>query len=387
MNKTGAAAVAWVKLEGENRVVIAKTRPNHETPWGPVHPISPPMNVVNILPNITDTGIACVIWGTNDKYYFSREDTPNAWSPYEHVVNNDFPTIADVSFDYRGNPLVIAYQPKNSAAYSYHFKSTNGPFPVPGSTQSLIPKIIKNKQGQKAILWTYLYSPSVGTADYWFYFSLYPSDTYKSIAGMGFKNLDKEFAKDISASMNKDNHLAIIWNHYDSMSQSYLLKTVIKSDSPLQEDLKNSGNSTESSIVIDDEGNAVAVWIKPFENKNVVWAAIRPKNKGSWQGEPKLLSDANHNAESVQVDFNNGSFIVVWGEKADGKIFKRIIRGSTLSPKAEPYEWTPAVQLSPPNQNCWYPSIAFSEKEGIITWTTHSRHSKDYQIQVAKLSM
>jgi hypothetical protein len=138
---------------------------------------------------------------------------------------------------------------------------------------------------------------------------------------------------------------------------------------------------TDSAICIDDNGNAVAVWIEPFKKYTVVYAAYKSQNQ-EWQAA-QILSNFNNNAEHVQLSFSNGVFVVVWGE-SDSGVFKRSIFGVTLAP-AEKCKWSEPVLLSPEEENCWHPSIAFGEKGGIITWTSHVQDTPDFQIQVADL--
>jgi hypothetical protein len=395
INSQGAASVVWIKSHGQDLYSLhASTRANSDSAWAPAQTVSEPMKIFTFFPSVTLDGTSTIIWsGFNPqkelRYYYSQQDKSNPWTQAEAIYYPELSIFKDVITDYKGDPLVLASAGETTIHY-FHSRSNEKslkPFRDLPKLQSdgkeaFAPMLIKNPKGTIAALWGYY---STWYNNYYFKAALYQdSRTFNSGVDLGsldFTKLDKDKTRDISASLNNKDEIAVIWSHFDSASTKHQLKTNINKETKSIRDSQD--GFTDSAIWVDDEGNAVAVWIETFKKQNVVYAAFKPKTK-SWQGVPQQLSNIDNHAEHVQLGFTNGVFVVVWGE-SDSTTFKRSIFGATLAPKPENFEWTSAQQLSPANFNCWYPSIAFGEKGGIITWTSHVKRSPDYQIQVADL--
>lgn len=413
MNLQGAATVVWVKSQGQDTYILqAATRPNDGSPWTSAQSISDIMNIHTYFPAVTLDGTCTVIWSSWDKnktlqHYYSKKEGASPWTPTRAIDYPELTTIEDATVDFHGDPLILASKPKEFGVYSYHYKPNEKPsqpftelpkLPNSGKENAFVPQMLKNKQGQLAALWINEKKISDWKykhikTDYQFLFAKYQNkdkwDTSPTpIDTLNFNDFEKDKVRDISASLNKDLNLAILWSYFDYSSKKHKLKSTIKSSIGIKsEEIKDSQvEFTDIAILMDDDGNTVAVWIQPFKEQNVVYAAFKPKEKETWQGVPLELSNITNKAKNVQLGYCNGVFVAVW-EEADSMTFKRSIFGTTLQPKPEKFAWTPAVQLSPANQNCWYPSIAFNEKGGIITWTTHVKRTTDYQIQVANLTV
>ena len=401
INNQGAATVVWIKSHGQDLYSLqTSTRANSESAWDQTQVISEPMKIFTYFPSVTVDGTSTIIWsGINPQkaiqYYYTKTDAPNHWQQAEAIHYSELSNIKDVIVDFKGDPFVLASS-DDTTIRSYHYKSNEKPskshtgllkLPQSDAEEALAPILLKNPQGKIAALWGNLINAGwTDPKDYHFKASLYQGtekwNNSKDLGRLHFTSLDKDKVKDISASLNTNNEIAVIWSHFDSKSSKHQLKTIIGEF----KDIRDSQDGfTDSAIWIDDEGNAAAVWIESFEKQNVVYAFFKLKNK-PWHGVPKQLSNTKNNAEHVQLSFSNGVFVVVWGE-SDSTPYKRSIFGATWAPKSESLEWTPAVQLSPANLNCWYPSIAFGEKDGIITWTSHVKRSSDFQIQVANLTV
>lgn len=398
MNSNGAAVVVWIKFENPHPPSLQVcTRDNAHTSWNAAQTISQPLNIQTYLPNVSVDGIYTIVWNVlnpsnQSQYYYSKKESPaSQWIQGQAIDYKDLTITKDVVVDFKGDPVVLAANPRESSIYSYKYpEKSNKPYTglltLPGSekNQTYALQMVMNRQGKIVALW----GNQVGLfkKNYDFWVSSYDDDTgkwstEKDIGSLKFNNLLKDKVKDISACLNKNQDVAVIWSHFDAESAKHKLKSLIKTTEELQ---GSQHGFKDPSILMDDEGNTVAVWIQTLNHQNVVYAAFKPKEKETWQGEHKVLSNASSKAEHVQLGFHNGVFVVVWGE-ASAK--KRAIFGATLAPKPENFDWTPAKQLSPPNLNCWYPSMAFSEKDGIITWTAHAKRSIDFEIHVANLTV
>lgn len=408
MNTQGTAAVVWVKTLGQNAYCLeASNRAAGNPAWATAQSVSDPMDVLTFLPNITIDGTCTILWScltpqkTVQHYCCKKESTTPTWPPAQAIDYPGLPIIRDVIVDFKGDPLVLASYPGEIPIYSYHHKANEivtKPFrdlpklPRSDEVEAIAPVMLTNQLGKIIALWGNRIDAGgwvrTLSKDYHFIVSSYEDSaqwgmTRTDIGTLNFKNLDKDKVKDISASFNKQQDIAVIWSHFDSESAKHQLKSLINRKTEVIKDSQE--GFTDTSILMDDNGNVVAVWIQPLKKQNVVYAAFKPKDKETWQGEPQQLSNINNQAEQAQLSFHNGFFVVVWGETDTTK--KSSIFGTTLAPKSEKFEWSPATQLSPAGQNCWRPSMAFSEKEGIITWTTHVKKSTDYQIQVADLKV
>jgi hypothetical protein len=408
MNDSGAAEVAWVKLDDDKRILQVAVRANASANWEPPQSLSTPTNIEVFIPFVAGDGAASVIWkirdqNGNNQFFFSKKAKSSSWSPTEHIDIENYPKIRDVNFDHRGNPFILASPKDERETSSFHVdgnqKSLNEHAVITASPKPInLPQIIKNKEGEIAALWidriqtTWWYGTEV--FDYQFAFSRYKDpknwDPYTLIKSlMGIESATSDLASDISASMNQKKDLAIIWSHFNSAASKHHLKSIVWPGAAMVGEITATEDGfANSAIALDDAGNAVAAWIQTFENKRVVHAAFKPSGQ-EWRGVPKRLSNSNKDADHLQIDYTAAGFVVVWGEeeKKDKDQFKRSIHGSTFKPKAEKPDWTPSQQLSPIDQNCWYPSIVFSKDTGIISWTTHKKRSQDFHIDVATLTM
>jgi hypothetical protein len=71
---------------------------------------------------------------------------------------------------------------------------------------------------------------------------------------------------------------------------------------------------TDTAILMDDNGNAVAVWIQPFKKTKRCLCCIQAKKKKK-PGRESLskFPIIDNQAEQAQLSFHNGVFVVVWG--------------------------------------------------------------------------
>jgi hypothetical protein len=411
-----AAIVAWIKSNGQGSSILqAAVRPDRNPKWNSPHFISEPMNIEAFVPFVKGMGDTCVFWNAKNQdderwYYFSHKEQSGQWSQSCSVLFKDYPTIRDMNFDKQGNPFVIVSPEDESVIVSRHYKPNEAPRSIAnGQNDPLVttvpkqvnaPLIVKNKRGDIAAVWVvqndYKEIAEVGTlyhsykdkTDFQFATAHYRGDDEWGEPttiplNMGFKDKKEDKAKDISASMNNGKNLAILWSLYIEEDKKHTLKSIVQSDSPKLQDIASKDDGfKESSIIIDDDDNTVAIWIQTDKGINVVYAAYKPKGK-NWQGTPKPLSDPTRNAKQVEISSFKGKFVVIWGESSNDMHVNNSIHGTTLSTAS--FEWAQAEQLSLPDESCCYPSMAFSEENGFITWTKQIRYKPDFQIQVANL--
>ncbi len=383
INKNGAATVVWIKSHGQDLYSLqASTRAGCELPWDQAQVISEPMKISTFLPSMADNGTSTILWTANidtQQYYYTQKKKSSPWLQAKTIDDR----AKDVIIDFNGEPFVLPIAKQIdifSKCKSYGQKK------LPNKEQAYNPFFLKNSKGTIAALWGDLQQslgyPRRGYKDYHFNSALYDAGTWSQITDhgrLGFTDIDKDKASDISAFLNNKDEIAVIWSQFESSQHQHRLKAFINREEA--DTIKKSQDGfTESTIWIDDVGNAVAVWIEPVKKQNVVYAAFKPQNH-DWQGE-QPLSNINHNAEHVQLSLGNGVFVVIWGE-SDSEA-ERLIFGATLVPAER--KWSDPILLSPKGESCWYPSIAFGEKVGIITWTSHVKYSPHFQIQVANLN-
>lgn len=400
INAEGAALVVWIKTEAENTYTVSTAaRSNSQDSWTPAQTVSEPIKLETYFPSVASNGTCTIIWsGINQQkrsYYCCKKEGSNPWITNQITHYPELSVIRDVLVNTTGTPLILASYPGESTIYSFTYNPTvkpiddfrNLPTLPTSAVKVCAPNMIQNQTGNIAALWGYFFDGYGAPTNYYFNLSKHQeAGKWNSATDKGsleFKNYKKDTVSEISACLNKNDKPAIIWNHFEDDSSKIKLRSLVDKKNEVIRESKV--QFRDSAILMDDEGNTVAVWIELFNKQNVVHAAYRPHSSPSWQGVPEPLSNLSSNAQHVELSYCKGVFVAVWSEENNEKT-KRVIFGSTFKFQPE-FKWTTPVQLSPTGQNCWYPSIALNEKEGIITWTTQVKRSPDCLIQVANLTV
>jgi len=105
-----------------------------------------------------------------------------------------------------------------------------------------------------------------------------------------------------------DNMRINIWsNRYDATTDSWGTAELLETD--------DAGNAQEAKIVVDSEGNGIAVWDQRDSNGSNIWSRLYDAGTNTW-GTPKLVEIGNNaifGGDSAAVAVNAaGNAIAVW---------------------------------------------------------------------------
>jgi hypothetical protein len=92
----------------------------------------------------------------------------------------------------------------------------------------------------------------------------------------------------------------------------------LQTPSEIAETDENASNQLEPQVAVDPQGNALAVWEGLVDGNQVIQAAVRSDESGSWQAPVELSgSGAKASYPKVAVD-SQGNAIAVWEQDEGG---------------------------------------------------------------------
>lgn len=135
-----------------------------------------------------------------------------------------------------------------------------------------------------------------------------------------------------------------------------------------------------SKMCIDDQGNVLVVWEARRENSTTICTAYKPVNQ-LWMKSVDISLSNRADFPEISSD-NKGHFVVVWREENSNCLS---VHGAVFDTVSQ--SWTSPSLLSPKNQFCNAPAIAFSKDgKGIVTWET-KLDEIHWSIQAATLTV
>lgn len=398
LNEKGEALVAWQAVTPEETFYLQAARRDVEKRWskaemlgGLEEKISPPHV------HMTSEGNAYVGWWCRKDeevfYKFSKE-TQGSWCPAITVANSeDLKEIRAISFDVEGNPLILGMRDQPNAremgVIHYHHATAKKDYKTLSTNADIFPfQIVRNPQGQAAILW------AAPRKNWYFRKSDYDVQQLKlsedgewlaptTLCKLGMMDINKEHVAHLFSSMNSKGSTALIWVDWNDEVEG--MKVVVAPEKPGGSPIVLAASRAgfcSPKILIDDQDNTLAVWIGLLKNRRAVFAAYKPQGQ-PWTS-PVPLSHSQKHADKFELrqDYQ-GHFVVVWGESSFN--FETLIYGAVFSTQTQ--EWSLTL-LSPEDQICADPSIAFNQKgEGIIAWSNLLLDQKQFTIQAAELKI
>src|SRR5579862_5825725 len=240
INNNGAATVVWIKSRGEGLYSLqTSSRAQSESYWTQDEPISEPMKISTYFPSVSADGTSTIIWtiGMNlQQYYYTKKEMSKYWSLAKEIQYSGLSNIKNVIVDSNGELLVLA-SPDKSPIFSFLYKSDEEspkPYqeltmlPKSNENQAFGPLLLKSSEGKIAALWCN-WKDAAEYKDYRFKSSLYDNGTWNTkiddLGRLNFTNLNNPKAKNTSASLNKKNEFAVIWNCFESPNHN--LKTIV----------------------------------------------------------------------------------------------------------------------------------------------------------------
>lgn len=397
INDKGEAVVVWKAEPETNSCFLQATTCDIEKKWSAVEKIGDiEQEAIGPVELYMDhEGNAFAGWvgqkKKNQFYKFSKKEKEN-WCPVITIVSSEDKIMpVAVHFDLQGNLIILGLQAPETFNFIHYLQKTETKnvkkFPFSG----LFPfQIVCHKDGQVAAgcirkeIHNNWFST---TTDYKIQqVSLKESGEWTApvtLGKLGWIEGSNMPAGKPFCSMNSNGNFAFISSCKDMNTQDMKVEAIVSTpgDETGPIPLATSKQAFDNSkILIDDQGNTLAAWTGLLKNRKAVFAAYKPKGQ-PWTS-PMPLTDSQKIVKKFELSYQQGHFIVVWDEvslKNDYSIY-----GATFSPQTQ--EWSLAL-LSPPDQDCMEPSIAFNEKgEGIIAWT-HWSGKKQFDIQVAELKI
>jgi len=396
INEKGEAVVVWKAEPETNSCFLQAATCDKEKKWSAAEKIGDmePEAIGPVELYMDHEGNAYAGWvcqkEKNQFYKFSKKEKEN-WCPPITIVSSEDKIIpATVHFDLQGNLIILGIQSPETVNFIYYQQKTATKnvkkFPFSG----LFPfQVVCHKDGQVAAVCI-----REEVHNNWFsttkdfkiqQVNLKENGEWTVPVTLGKLGWIENSYGPVGrpfCSMNSNGNFAFVNSCKDLNTQDMKVEAIISTsgDEAGPITLATSKQTFDNSkILIDDQGNALAV-MSLCKNRKVIFAAYKPKGQ-PWSSVVPL-TDSQKNVKKFELSYQQGRFIVVWDEislKNDYSIY-----GATFSPQTQ--EWSLAL-LSPPDQDCMGPSIAFNEKgEGIIAWT-HWSGKKQFDIQVSELKV
>lgn len=397
LNEKGAAVVVWKAVtEGESFFLQAVTC-DAEKKWSAVQPLGDfEERTISPEPYIDEDGNAFVAWfcqKDKEKVCKFSKKTKQGWCPAITVVGSEDLMLPVVfNFDLQGNPIVLGMSLQDAIKVLQYHHATAQKTDKRLSINEVMPfQMTRNKQGQVAAWWltphkNWLFQKSDYDVQQ---IKLKENGDWSSpttLSKLGITDFSNEKISHIFSSVNSNENFALIWTSWNDHEdiESMKIHALVSTDHRVESfniATSKAGFCT-SKILMDDQENTLAVWVGLLKNRKAIFAAYKPKGQ-PWSS-PVPLSNSQKHAEKFELSQDHqGRFIVVWNETS----FKleHLIYGATLSTQTQ--EWSLAL-LSPPDQHCKQPSIAFNEKgQGIIAWSNWNWDKRQFEIQAAELKM
>ncbi len=325
---------------------------------------------------------------------FIKKEKNRSWSDVVDVVRpeDNFKTAFAGAFDPQGNILYAGIRDEDPFDYEkddslwmfqYQHQSANKiSRPIYSSSKFLsVDELVVNKLGDRFFVSTHFNSSS---------------SSYKELAGLWIKDgktkenlfpickLRKKWLYfHLRGSMNSQKNAALIWvRKADSVC---FIEAILSVNGKWQEPIELFGStdtlSTRSkpNILIDEQGNVVALWVMNEKKGCVIYGAY--KLVGEPWSLPKAISSPTKYNHRLVLKKSGGKFVVVWDEvdtKGGAEVHGAILETSTQ-------KGSTAI-LSPPGQKSYFPSFDVNEKGlGVVSWVTEKEGKS--QIQIAELNL
>lgn len=397
LNDKGDALVAWYTLTPGESVSVQVATCDSEKRWSKAEQLGEFEEKVGTARlHMTNEGDAFVSWwckkDKEQSYKFSKK-TGGSWCPAMTVSSSDdFNTILAADFDNEGNPIVLGFKINQETpqfgVIHYHHATDSKNSKVLSTNAEIIPfRIVRSPQGHTSVL------QLMPHKNWYFRTSDYDIQQLKlkegewvapiTLCKLGMTDIQEEHIAHLIPSMNSKGNMALIWLDWHDKSKGTKVVAAPENSKGSSIVLATSKAGFDSpKILIDEQDNILAVWIGLHKHRNAIFAAYKPQGQ-PWTSPIPLSHSQNHVDQFELSQDHQGHFVVVWSEQSFD--VKSLIYGAVFSTQKQECS---SILLSPEDQLCGEPSIAFNQKgEGIITWSTLVLDKKQYVIQAAELKM
>jgi hypothetical protein len=395
LNEKGEAVVAWKAFTDEESIFLQAATCNAEKKWSAAETLGDFEERIDSAELYIDSdGNAFAGWccerDQETLYKFSKKKK-QGWCPAITVAGpEDLTLLVAADFDLQGNPIILGMPAQDTIKVLHYHHATAQKIHQRFSASQPFPfQVVRNKLGELTAWWV------VPHKNWLFQKSDYVVQQIKlkengewssptTLCKLGFTDISNEQAAHLFSSVNSNENFALIWVSWNKQVEDMKVHAVVSIDRRVESiDIATSkAGFCSPKILMDDQENTLAVWVGLLKNRRAVFASYKPKGQ-PWS-LPVPLSNSLKNAEKFELTQDHqGHFIVVWNETSPK--LEHLIYGATFSIQAQ--EWSLAL-LSPADQCCEQPSIAFNEKgQGIIAWSNWNWDKKQFNIQAAELKI
>jgi len=280
---------------------------------------------------VDTSGNAVAVWlqydGTRNNIWANRFDVLSGSWQGATLIESDTGDASSpqVAVDDSGNAMAVWYQSDGSdySIYANHFDALSSSWQgaaliESGTGRAYSPQVAVDTNGNAIAIW-YQYD---GT-----YSNIYTnrfdvlSGSWQGAVLIENDNTDSAYNPQVVIDTN-GNAMAIWYqsdgtrnnilaNRFHVLSGSWQGATLIES---------GTGNAYNPQIAVDDSGNAMAIWYQSDGTRNNIWANHFDVLSGSWQGAALIESDTG-DASSPQVAVDDsGNAMAVWYQ-SDGSAY------------------------------------------------------------------
>lgn len=267
-------------------------------------------------------GSAVIVWyqwdGEHYNIYSSRYEAGTGWKDAELIEFDDTGDAYDpqIALDPNGNAVAVWYQLDgehyNILSNRYNIESGWGTpelIETDDTNNAYDPGIVIDSNGNAIAVWRQWDGM---TSNIW-------SNRYDSKTGWGKEKLieldNKGNAHNPYIAANDNGNAVVVWSqsdgtHYNIWSNQYNKNTGWGTAQLIETD--NIDDADNPVIVINDNGNAIAVWSQSDGTRYNIWSNRYDKNIG-WRTAKMIETNNDGNAYHPQITIDsNGNAVAVW---------------------------------------------------------------------------
>lgn len=380
MDDNGNAIIVWVQSDGTNNQIYKSEYRNGVWTY--------PANLAdNISPDDQDArnphvamdnnGNAIIVWSQSDGtnyQIFKSERRNGVWHNPVSLTDNISPDGQDagmesmfggdaqVAMDNNGNAIIVWYQGNGPDNHVFKSEYRNGTWTHPanltdniGINDASMPQVAMDDNGNAIIVFV---------ASNGLFKSEYRNGAWHDPDNISTNALFPQVA------MDNNGNAIIVWN--DGFPAE-IFKSEYRNGTwthPVNstDNISHSGTSSEfPQVEMDDNGNAIIVWIKRDSIDYAQWTILKSEHRNGIWTTPANISFNGQNTGHVHVDMdNNGNAIIAWSQ-SDGtnwQIFKSEYRDGVW---INPTSFTD--NISQDGQDAMNPQVAMGNNgNAIIVW-------------------